>query len=107
MTVGFDMKTEIAKLATRIVEPVSAKVPAEKMEAVVGQIRYAFEQLNDDRTPANTNFQAMVSNILEPIRPTLSEAEFGRIADRPGGAMAAFCLRGLEPKHTSLGADTP
>src|SRR5258706_12931585 len=46
MNEGFNMQTEIAKLAERIVEPVAAKLTMQELEHVVGQIRHAFEQFN-------------------------------------------------------------
>ncbi len=88
---GFNMKMEIAKLAERIVEPVSSKVPPRGMEPVIGQIRSAFEQLDMERATANADFEAMAANIIKPVQPMLSDVEFARIVDRLRGAMAGFC----------------
>jgi hypothetical protein len=88
---GFDMRSEIAKLAERIVEPVSGKVPVQDMEPIVGQVRHTFEQLNTERAAADTNFEDMAIRIVEPIQPNLSEADFARVVDRLRGAMAGFC----------------
>jgi hypothetical protein len=93
MAVGFDMKTEIGKLATRIVEPASAKVPAHDIEAVVGKIRGAFAQLNTKRPTADEDFEAMAVTILEPVNAKLDETSFARIVDRLRGAMVGFCQR--------------
>jgi hypothetical protein len=89
---GFDMRSEIAKLAERIVEPVATKLSAQELEPVVGRIRDTFEDLNK-RAPADADFQDMAVNIVEPIRSMLSEAELGRIVDRLSGALAAFCQK--------------
>ncbi len=91
MSQGFDMKVEIAKLSRRILEPVAANVRAEELENAVGRIRYAFEELSTSGTTADTNFKVTAANILEPIRPTLTETDFARIVDRLRGAMAGFC----------------
>ena len=91
MNAGFNMQTEIAKLAERIVEPVAAKLTMQEPEHVVGRIRYAFEQLNTRRTTADADFENMAVNILEPVKSMLSEAEFTRTVDRLRGAMAGFC----------------
>ncbi len=91
MSDGFDMKIEIAKLSRRIPEPVAAKVPAQELETAVARIRYTFEELNTKSTTADTDFKMMAINILEPIRPTLTEADFARIVDRLRGAMVGFC----------------
>lgn len=91
MNAGFNMQTEIAKLAERIVEPVAAKLTMQEPEHVVGRIRYAFEQLNTRRTTADADFENMAVNILEPVKSILSEAEFTRTVDRLRGAMAGFC----------------
>jgi hypothetical protein len=88
---GFDMQTELGKLAERIVEPVAAKLSTQELGNVVGQIRQAFEQLNTKRAEADTEFENMALTILSPIQTTLSEAEFTRMIDRLGGAMAGFC----------------
>ena len=91
MSDGFDMKGEIAKLAERIVEPVAAKLGARELDNVASEICSAFEQLNAKRATADINFESMAANILEPIRPTLSEPDFTRMVDRLRGAMAGFC----------------
>jgi predicted lipoprotein len=91
MSSGFDMQAEIAKLAERIVEPVAVKLTAQDLERVVGQIRDTFEQLNIKRTAADPGFDNMAANILEPVRPSLTDAERRRAVDRLSGAMAAFC----------------
>ena len=91
MSGGFDMKGEIAKLAERIVEPVAAKLGARELDNVASEICSAFEQLNAKRATADINFESMAANILEPIRPTLSEPDFTRMVDRLRGAMAGFC----------------
>jgi hypothetical protein len=90
MTAGFDMQTEIAKLAERIVEPVAAKLSTQELGNVVSQIKQAFEQLNTERT-TGTDFENLAVTILRPIQPILSEAEVKRMVDRLGGAMAGFC----------------
>jgi hypothetical protein len=91
VSVGFDMESEIAKLAGRILEPVAAKMAVQELEAAMGRIRHAFEELNIKRTAADTDFASMAVNILEPTRPLLNEAEFARAVDRLRGAMAGFC----------------
>jgi hypothetical protein len=93
MAAVFDMKIEIGKLATRIVEPISAKVPAHDVEAAVARIRGAFAQLDTKRASADENFEAMAVTILEPVKAKLSEASFARIVDRLRGAMVGFCQR--------------
>ena len=85
------MQTEIGKLAERIVEPVAAKLTTQELGNVVSQIKHAFEQLNTKRAVADTDFENMAVTILGPIQPMLSEAEFTRMVDRLGGAMAGFC----------------
>jgi hypothetical protein len=40
---------------------------------------------------ADTDFENVAVTILGPIQPMLSEAEFTRMVDRLGGAMAGFC----------------
>jgi hypothetical protein len=87
---GFDMQAEIAKLAERIIEPVTAKLTAEELEQVTGQIRDAFEQLIR-RTEAGAGFEGMAVNIVEPVQPKFTAAERGRMVNRLSGAMAAFC----------------
>jgi hypothetical protein len=89
MSSGFDMQTEIAKLAERIIEPVAGKLTAPQREQVVGQIRDAFEKLN--RTASDSSFENMAVGILEPVHPNLTDAERKRGIDRLSGAMAAFC----------------
>jgi hypothetical protein len=93
MSAGFDMQTEIGKLAERIVEPVAAKLTTQELGNVVSQIKHAFEQLNTKRAVADTDFENMAVTILGPVQPMLSEAEFTRMVDRLGGAMAGFCQR--------------
>jgi hypothetical protein len=93
MNPGFDMRSEIAKLAERIVEPIAAKLTEKELEPVVGRIRHAFEQLDKTRTATDTDLESVAVNIIEPVRPVLSEAEFARIVDRLRGAMAGFCQR--------------
>src|SRR6266404_708697 len=93
MNAAFDMQTEIANLAERIVGPVAAKLAQRERDTVVGQIRHAFEQLSTKSALANVDFENMAVNILEPVRVKLSKANFTRIVDRLGGAMAGFCQR--------------
>src|SRR5215470_15186407 len=93
MDAAFDLPTEVANLARRIVEPVAAKVARKELDTVVGQISNAFEQLNSKSTGANVDFESMAVNILEPMRAILSEANFARIVDRLRGAMIRFCQR--------------
>jgi hypothetical protein len=88
---GFNMQAEIAKLAERIIEPVSAKLAMQELEHVVERIRGAFEQFAKHRTATDTDFENIAVNILEPVQPRLSEAEFMRIVDRLRGAMVGFC----------------
>ena len=76
---GFNMQTEIAKLAERIVEPVTAKLTMQELGNVVGQIKHAFEQLNTPSIAADTDLANMAFTILRPIQPMLSEAEFARV----------------------------
>jgi hypothetical protein len=42
LSAGFDMQTELAKLAERIVEPVAAKLSMQELGNVVSQIKLAF-----------------------------------------------------------------
>jgi hypothetical protein len=93
MNPGFDMRSEIAKLAEHIVEPVAAKLVLEELEPVAGEIRRAFGQLIARDAAADGDFESMAVNILEPVQPKLSEAEFMRMVDRLRGAMVAFCQR--------------
>jgi hypothetical protein len=88
---GFDMKTEIAKLSRRVLEPVAAKVHGQELDNTVDRIRCAFEELNIKHTPVDTDFEVMAMRILEPIQPTLTQVDFTRVVDRLGGAMAGFC----------------
>lgn len=97
MSPGFDMQTEIAKLAERIIEPVALKLTAQEHGRVVGEIRSAFEQLNAKRT-ADADFDTIAVDILEPVQPKLTEAERARIVDRLRGAMNAFCQVDLGEK---------
>jgi hypothetical protein len=90
MNSGFDMRSEIAKLAERIVEPVAAKVALGELEPVVGQIRNAFEQLITRDATADGDFESTALNILQPVQPKLSEAEFIRMVDRLRGAMVGL-----------------
>jgi hypothetical protein len=91
MNAGFNMQAEIAKLAERIVEPVSPKLGMQKLEQVLGQIGNVFKDFSKTRTTSDTDFESIAVNILEPVRPELSEPEFVRIVDRLRGAMVAFC----------------
>jgi hypothetical protein len=97
MNPGFDMQTEIAKLAERIIEPVAPKLTAQERGQVAGQIRSAFEQLHIRRA-ADADFENIAVNILESVRPRLTEAECARIVDRLRGAMHAFCQVDLGEK---------
>jgi hypothetical protein len=92
MDAAFDLQTELANLARRIVGPVAAKVAQKDLDTAVGHIRHAFEQLNTKSVGANVDFDSMATNILEPMRANLSEPDFARI-DRLRGAMAGFCQR--------------
>jgi hypothetical protein len=94
MSSGFDMPTEIAKLAERIIEPVAAKLSAEEREQVTGHIRRAFEQLDKERTVSGTSVTNIAAGIIAPVHPRLTDAERDRIVDRLSGAMAAFCQSG-------------
>jgi hypothetical protein len=93
MDAAFDLQTELSNLARRIVGPVAAKVAQKELDATVGHIRHAFEQLNIKNVGTNVDFSNMATNILEPMRANLSEANFARIVDRLRGAMAGFCQR--------------
>ncbi len=90
---AFDMQTEIASLAERIVAPVAVKFAQKELDTAVGQICHAFEQLSTESAPANHDFESMAVNILEPVRAKLGEVEFARVVDRLQGAMAGFCQR--------------
>jgi hypothetical protein len=72
LSAGFDMQTELAKLAERIVEPVAAKLSMQELGNVVSQIKLAFEQLNTKRAGADTDFENMAVTILRPIQPMLN-----------------------------------
>jgi len=98
---GFDMRSEIAKLAERIVEPVAAKLGAQELDPLVGRIRSIFEELNTQRASADADFEHMAVDIVEPLRSILSEADFGRIVDRLSGAMAAFCQKVFEGQRAA------
>jgi hypothetical protein len=63
----------------------------QELDAAVGLIRRAFEELNTKHTAADTDFKVMAVNILGQVQFTLSEAEFERVVDRLCGAMAGFC----------------
>jgi hypothetical protein len=93
MGAGFDVQAEMANLAERIVEPVTAKLAQKELDAAVDEIRHAFEQLSAASTAANVDFRKVAADILEPVRPKLCEGDFTRIADRLRGAMAGFCQR--------------
>ena len=93
MNAAFDMQTEIANLAERIVGPLAPKLAQEEVETAAGQIRHTLQQLNTESAPAHVDFKNMAVNILEPLNAKLSEADFRRIVDRLGGAMSAFCQR--------------
>ena len=93
MDAAFDLQTEVANLARRIVGPVAAKVAQKELDTAVGHIRRAFEQLNCKGAGANVDFENMTVNILEPMRAKLSEANFARIVGRLRGAMVGFCQR--------------
>ena len=91
MNAVFDMQTEVANLAERIVGPVAAKLAPKALDTAVGQIRNAFEQLSTKRPLASFDFENTAAKILEPVRLKVSEADFARIVDRLRGAMAGFC----------------
>jgi len=93
MSTAFDIQTEVTNLAERIVGPVAVKLAQKELDTAMGQIRHAFEQLSINNAPANVDFENKAVNILEPVRPKLSEADFARIVDRLRGAMAGFCQR--------------
>ena len=88
---AFDMQTEVANLAERIVAPVAVKLGQKELNAALGEIRNAFEQLSTKSPPAHVDFKNVALNILEPVRAKLSEADFSRIIDRLRGAMNGFC----------------
>ena len=93
MNLGFDMRGEIAKLAEHIVEPVAAKLALEELEPVAGRIRHAFERLITRDATVDGDFESTAVDILQPVQPKLSEAEFIRMVDRLRGAMVGFCQR--------------
>ena len=93
MDAAFDLQTEETNLASRIVGPVAAEVAQKELDTAVNQICDAFEQLRSKSAGANVDFESMAVNILEPMRATLSEANFARIVDRLRGAMVGFCQR--------------
>src|SRR5258708_5169996 len=99
MDAAFDLQTEVANLGRRIVGPVAAKVAQKELDTAVGQICHAFEQLNSTSAGAKVDFENMAVNILEPMRTTLSEANFARIVDRLRGAMVGFCQRDEAKAH--------
>jgi hypothetical protein len=94
MDAAFDLQTEVANLAERIVGPVAVKLAQKELNAALGEIRNAFEQLSAKSPPAHNDFKNVALNILEPVRAKLSEADFARIADRLRGAMVGFCQSG-------------
>jgi len=59
----------------------------------VEHIRHAFEQLSTKRAAVDTDFGKNSAQYPLPARSQLSEADFARIVDRLGGAMAGFCHR--------------
>jgi hypothetical protein len=91
MDAAFDLQTEETNLASRIVGPVAAEVAQKELDTAVNQICDAFEQLRSKSAGAGVDFDNMATNILEPIRAKLSEADFVRIVDRLRGAMVGFC----------------
>src|SRR5258707_5048178 len=93
MDAAFDMQTEVANLAERIVGPVAVQLAQKELDTAVDQIRHAFEQLNSKSAGASVDFDNMAVNILEPLRAKLSEVDFARIVDRLRGAMAGFRQR--------------
>jgi hypothetical protein len=106
VNLGFDMRSEIAKLAERIVEPVATKLSAQELEPVVGRICSIFEELNTTRASPDAGFEDMAVNIVEPIRSMLGEAEFSRIVDRLRGALAGFCQKSdWGPTHSFMRQD--
>lgn len=108
MNPGFDMKTEIARLSTRILEPVAAGLASQDLQPLIEQIRRAFEHLIATRATVGTDFSATALAILEPIRPKVSEIDFARVVDRLRGAMAEFCRGDLaKAKSTAEPPRTP
>jgi hypothetical protein len=90
---AFDMQTEVANLAERIIGPVAVNLAQRELNAVLGEIRNVFEQLSTKGPVAHVDFKNVALNILEPVRAKLSEADFSRIIDRLRGAMIGFCQR--------------
>jgi hypothetical protein len=90
---AFDMQTEVANLAERIVGPVAVNLAQRELNAVLGEIRNVFEQLSTKSPVAHVDFKNVALNVLEPVRANLSEADFSRIIDRLRGAMIGFCQR--------------
>jgi hypothetical protein len=82
MDAAFDLQTEVANLAERILGPVAVKLAQKELNAALGEIRNALEQLNSKSAGANVDFKNVALNILEPVRVKLSEADFARIVDR-------------------------
>jgi hypothetical protein len=93
MNSAFDMQTEMANLAARIVAPLAAKLTQQDLDAAVSQIRHVLERLSTKGPSADIDFENMAVNILEPVRAKLSEVNFARIVDRLRGAMVGFCQR--------------
>jgi hypothetical protein len=93
MNAAFDMPTEMANLAERIVGPVATKLAQQDLDAAIGQIRHVLEQLSTKCPSADVDLENMAENILESVRAQLSEANFTRIVDRLRGAMVGFCQR--------------
>ncbi len=108
MDAAFNLQTEVANLARRIVGPVAAKVAQKEFDTAVGHIRHAFEQLNCKGAGANVDFENMAVNILEPMRAKLSEANF--LITRSRGATCRrklFCssFYGFVRRFIGNGAD--
>ena len=49
------------------------------------------EEINIAPTPVETDLEVTAINILRPIEPMLTEADFARMVDRLRGALAGFC----------------
>lgn len=116
MNQGFDMPAEIARLAERVIEPLAARLSAQELAQITGEIRDAFERLDvrraaagarfeagveerleghlqerlEDRANAEDNFAKLAAAIVEPVEPRFSQAERCRMVDRLSGAMTAF-----------------
>ena len=101
MNAAFDMPTEMANLAERIVGPVAAKLAQRDLDAAIGQIRHVLEQLSTKGPSADVDFENMAVNILEPVRAKPSEANFTRIVDRLRGAMVGF-VNVMRPKRSLM-----